>query len=198
MRPLGRLLVLMGCLTAPVLACADIFTFTDAAGVAHYSNVPNDSRYERVISDPLPPAAGGKSQWRVRAATYSDLIEEAAHHAGVDAALLRAMIAVESAFDPSAVSSKGAQGLMQLRPTTARRYGVSKPLDPRENLRGGASYIRDLLKRYGNDMELALAAYNAGEDAVDRHGRAIPPFPETRAYVPAVLRFYRRFRTQLL
>ena len=198
MRPPGRFLVLLGCLMAPALAWADIYTFIDAAGVTHYSNVPNDSRYERVISEPLPSAAGGKSEWRVRAATYSDLIEEAAHHAGVDAALLRAMIAVESAFDPSAVSSKGAQGLMQLRPTTARRYGVSKPLDPRENLRGGASYIRDLLKRYGNDMELALAAYNAGEDAVDRHGRTIPPFPETRAYVPAVLKFYRRFRTQLL
>jgi soluble lytic murein transglycosylase-like protein len=198
MRPLGRLLVLLGCLVAPALACADIYTFTDAAGVTHYSNVPNDSRYERVISEPLPPAAGGKSEWRARAATFLPLIEEAAGHAGVDAALLRAMVAVESAFDPSAISSKGAQGLMQLRPTTARRYGVSKPLDPRENLRGGASYIRDLLKRYGNDVELALAAYNAGEDAVDRHGRTIPPFPETRAYVPAVLRFYRRFRTQLL
>jgi soluble lytic murein transglycosylase-like protein len=198
MRPLGRLLVLLGCLAAPALACADIYTFTDAAGVTHYSNVPNDSRCERVISEPLPPAAGGKSEWRARAATFLPLIEEAAGHAGVDAALLRAMVAVESAFDPSAISSKGAQGLMQLRPTTARRYGVSKPLDPRENLRGGASYIRDLLKRYGNDVELALAAYNAGEDAVDRHGRTIPPFPETRAYVPAVLRFYRRFRTQLL
>jgi soluble lytic murein transglycosylase-like protein len=198
MRPLGRLLVLLGCLAAPPLACADIYTFTDAAGVTHYSNVPNDSRYERVISEPLPPAAGGKSEWRARAATFLPLIEEAAGHAGVDAALLRAMVAVESAFDPSAISSKGAQGLMQLRPTTARRYGVSKPLDPRENLRGGASYIRDLLKRYGNDVELALAAYNAGEDAVDRHGRTIPPFPETRAYVPAVLKFYRRFRTQLL
>jgi len=199
MRPRGRLLLALLCFMAPAVACADIYTFTDAAGVTHYSNVPNDSRYERVIAEPLPPAAGGgKSQWRARAAAYSPMIEEAAQRAGVDAALLRAVIAVESAFDPTAVSSKGAQGLMQLRPTTAHRYGVSRPLDPRENLRGGASYIRDLLKRYGNDMELALAAYNAGEDAVDRHGRAIPPFPETRAYVPAVLRFYRRFRTQLL
>jgi len=198
MGPLGRLLFLLGCFVVPTVACADIYTFTDAAGVTHYSNVPNDSRYERVIAEPLPAAVGAKSEWRVRAATYSALIEEAAHRAGVDAALVRAVVAVESAFDPSAVSSKGAQGLMQLRPTTAQRYGVSKPLDPRENLRGGASYIRDLLKRYGNDMELALAAYNAGEDAVDRHGRTIPPFPETRAYVPAVLRLYRRFRTQLL
>jgi transglycosylase-like protein with SLT domain/uncharacterized protein DUF4124 len=194
MRCRGRLLSVLLCVMAPAVACADIYTFTDAAGVTHYSNVPNDSRYARFIAEPLPSVVGGKSEWRTRAASYSALIEEAAHHAGVDAALLRAVIAVESAFDPGAVSSKGAQGLMQLRPTTARRYGVSRPLDPRENLRGGASYIRDLLKRYGNDLELALAAYNAGEDAVDRHGHTIPPFPETRAYVPAVLRLYRRFR----
>lgn len=185
----------MICLAAPVVSRADIYAFTDASGVTHYSNVPADPRYAVVISEPVLPAvaAATTSEWRVRAAAYSDLIDEAASHAQVSPALLRAVVAVESAFDPQAVSPKGAQGLMQLRPDTARRYGVRKPFDPRDNLRGGASYIRDLLKRYGNDLELALAAYNAGEDAVDRHGRTVPPFPETRAYVPAVLKFYRRF-----
>jgi soluble lytic murein transglycosylase-like protein len=195
MRAMGSSLIVLICLTGSGAARADIYAYTDAAGVTHYSNVPVDPRYVRVIAEPSIPAAAAPSnaQWQTRAAAYSDLIDEAAHRAQVSPALLRAVIAVESAFDPLALSPKGAQGLMQLRPTTAKRYGVHRPFDPRENLRGGANYLRDLLKRYGNDLELALAAYNAGEDAVDRHGRTIPPFPETRAYVPAVLRFYRRF-----
>ena len=193
MRALTSLLAMMVCLTAGGAARADIYSFTDSAGVVHYSNVPADSRYERLIADPPPPSSPQGVELRTKAAAFSDLIDEAARHAEVSPALLRAVIAVESAFDPRAVSPKGAQGLMQLQPATARRYGVHRPFDPRDNLRGGASYIRDLLKHYGNDLELALAAYNAGEDAVDRHGRTIPPFPETQAYVPAVLRFYRRF-----
>jgi soluble lytic murein transglycosylase-like protein len=189
MRTPASLLAMSLCLAA--VARADIYTFTDSAGVIHYSNVPVDARYERLLAD--PPASPQGLELRAKAAVFSDLIEEAARHAQVNPALLRAVVAVESAFDPHAVSPKGAQGLMQLLPATARRYGVHRPFDPKDNLRGGASYIRDLLKRYGNDLELALAAYNAGEDAVDRHGRTIPPFPETQAYVPAVLRFYRRF-----
>jgi len=192
MRPLLVMTVIL-CATAGGAARADIYAFTDSAGVVHYSNVPTDSRYERLIADPPPPSTPPGVELRAKAAVFSDLIDEAARHAKVSPALLRAVIAVESAFDPRAVSPKGAQGLMQLLPATARRYGVNRPFDPRDNLRGGASYIRDLLKRYGNNLELALAAYNAGEDAVDRHGRTIPPFPETQAYVPAVLRFYRRF-----
>jgi soluble lytic murein transglycosylase-like protein len=197
MHPIGPSLAVLLGITAVGSARADIYAFTDATGVTHYSNAPADPRYVRVIVEPLPPApaatAAADADWRSRAAVYADLIDEAARRAEVNPALLRAVIAVESAFDPHAVSPKGAQGLMQLRPATARRYGVQRPFDPRDNLRGGASYIRDLLKRYRNDLELALAAYNAGEDAVDRHGRTIPPFPETQAYVPAVLRFYRRF-----
>lgn len=195
MRCIGCWASLLICLTAPMAAHADIYAFTDRAGVTHYSNVPADPRYAVVLSEPSRPSAPAAttSEWRIRAAAYAELIDEAAHHAQVSPALLRAVVAVESAFDPQALSPKGAQGLMQLRPETARRYGVRKPFDPRDNLRGGASYIRDLLKRYGNDLELTLAAYNAGEDAVDRHGRTVPPFPETRAYVPAVLKFYRRF-----
>jgi soluble lytic murein transglycosylase-like protein len=191
MRAPTSLLVVMLCLAA--VARADIYTFTDGAGVIHYSNVPVDPRYARLLADPPPPSSPQGVDLRAKAAAFSDVIEEAAHHAQVSPALLRAVIAVESAFDPRATSPKGAQGLMQLLPATARRYGVHRPFDPKDNLRGGASYIADLLKRYNNDLELALAAYNAGEDAVDRHGRTIPPFPETQAYVPAVLRFYRRF-----
>lgn len=196
MRAQAPLLAMIASMFGCVAAHADIYAFTDGAGVIHYSNVPADSRYERLIAEPPPPEAPSTppgAELRAKAAAFADLIDEAARHAEVSPALLRAVIAVESAFDPHAVSPKGAQGLMQLRPATARRYDVHQPFDPRDNLRGGASYIRDLLKHYGNDLELALAAYNAGEDAVDRHGRTIPPFPETQAYVPAVLRFYRRF-----
>jgi len=195
MRVISTPLLILLSVTAASAVRADIYAFTDPAGVTHYSNVPIDHRYVSVISEPSPPppAAISNSDWRSRAAVYSDLIDEAARRAQVSPALLRAVIAVESAFDPLALSPKGAQGLMQLRPATAKRYGVRRPFDAGENLRGGASYIRDLLKRYGNDLELALAAYNAGEDAVDRHGQKIPPFPETRAYVPTVLKFYRRF-----
>jgi soluble lytic murein transglycosylase-like protein len=178
-------------------AHADIYAFTDAGGAAHYSNVPNDRRYVLLLTEPREPApqprADAAGDWQRRAAPFSGLINDAARQAELQPALLRAVIAVESAFDPRAVSRKGAKGLMQLRPATARRYGVQRPFDPAENLRGGAHYLKDLLKRYGSDLELALAAYNAGEDAVDRHGRTIPPFAETRAYVPAVLRMYRKF-----
>ena len=99
----------------------------------------------------------------------------------------------ESAYDPHAVSKAGAVGLMQLMPGTARRYGVTDRRDPRENLTGGVRYLRDLLIQF-NDVVLALAAYNAGEFAVIEHGRRVPPYPETRAYVRKVLTFYREYR----
>jgi len=108
----------------------------------------------------------------------------------IDASLLRAVIVVESAFDERAVSSRGARGLMQLTPATAVRFGVHDAFNPRQNVRAGAHYLRFLLDRYDNDLELVLAAYNAGEDAVDRYGRAVPPYKETRAYVPRVMRVY--------
>jgi soluble lytic murein transglycosylase-like protein len=193
--PLPLLIAVLFSVAGLPRAQADIYAFTDALGGTHYSNVPNDRRYVLLLTEPQEPAplAEAAGDWQRRAAPYSGLIDDAARQAELQPALLRAVVAVESAFDPRAVSRKGAQGLMQLRPATARRYGVQRPFDPAENLRGGAHYLSDLLKRYGSDLELALAAYNAGEDAVDRHGRTIPPFAETQAYVPAVLRMYRKF-----
>jgi soluble lytic murein transglycosylase-like protein len=192
------LLGLVLCAAVPLCAQADIYTFTDADGITHYSNVPADPRFAVLFRDPVPAApaaaaAGAGGDWRQRAALYAALIDGAARGAAVQPALLRAVIAVESGFNPDAQSRKGAQGLMQLVPATARRYGVRQPFDPEQNLRGGAHYLSDLLKRYDNHVDLALAAYNAGEDAVDSHGRRIPPFPETQAYVPAVLKWYRQF-----
>ena len=188
------------CLAAPPRAAADIDSFTDADGVTHYTNMPDDSRYALLIKAPpephpehAPPVTVLRGDWHERAAAYSGMIDRVARTAAVHPALVRAVIAVESAFDPTAVSRAGAQGLMQLLPSTARRYGVGNPFDPEQNTRGGARYLSYLLKRYDNNLELTLAAYNAGEDAVDRYGRSIPPYRETREYVPAVLKLYKQF-----
>jgi soluble lytic murein transglycosylase-like protein len=109
--------------------------------------------------------------------------------------LLHAVIRTESAYNPAALSSAGAVGLMQLMPGTAKRYGVPDIWDPVENLRGGARYLRDLLDLFGNDLRLALAAYNAGENAVIKYGNRIPPYPETQRYVRKVLQFLWAERT---
>jgi soluble lytic murein transglycosylase len=114
---------------------------------------------------------------------------------GVDPALVEAVAHVESGLNPTAVSPRGAQGLMQLMPNTARRFQVADPFDVAQNLSGGARYLAELLARY-DDLSLALAAYNAGEAAVERHGRRIPPYPETQAYVPRVLSRYAELRAR--
>jgi soluble lytic murein transglycosylase-like protein len=126
-----------------------------------------------------------------RATQYDSIIEKAAVSAAVEPNLLRAVIVVESGFNSRAVSKKGAVGLMQLMPATASRFGVSNRYDPIQNIRGGAAYLKFLMDRFGHDVRLALAAYNAGEEAVDRNGGQIPPFSETMAYVPRVLKIYR-------
>lgn len=172
---------------------ADIYSFVDAAGVTHFSNVPTDARYRLLLAEPRPPAADSSGgAWLTKSTQYEPMIQRAAQSAAVKPELVRAVIAVESAFNPRAVSKRGAIGLMQLKPSTARRYGVANAYDPEQNVMAGARYLRDLLVRYGNNLELTLAAYNAGEDAVERYGRSIPPFSETRRYVPAVLQVYRK------
>ncbi|PKO34823.1 MAG: transglycosylase [Betaproteobacteria bacterium HGW-Betaproteobacteria-7] len=118
---------------------------------------------------------------------YAAEIAAAAHKAGVDAALVHAVIAIESGYRADAVSPRGAIGLMQLMPATARRFGTDDPRDPQANLQAGTRYLRFLIDRFPARKDLAIAAYNAGEGAVSRHG-GIPPYPETQAYVPAVLR----------
>lgn len=130
-------------------------------------------------------------------AQYDQIVEEIARAHGLDGALLHAVISVESHYNPRAVSRKGATGLMQLMPATAKRYGVSNPFDPTQNLHGGAKYLRDLLTLFNSDVSLALAAYNAGENAVIRNGNRIPPFRETRNYVPRVLGYYRQYLVKL-
>src|ERR1700741_4006759 len=178
------------------VAHADIYRFVDEAGVVHFSNVPSDARYALYMVTPVARDAQRAAGSLQRAAEYDPAIRRAAHAAAVRPELVRAVIAVESAFKPDAVSKRGAVGLMQLKPETARRYGVANSFDPEQNILGGARYLRDLLVRYGNDLELTLAAYNAGEEAIERYGRAVPPFSETRRSVLAVVRLYRSLLTQ--
>lgn len=121
---------------------------------------------------------------------YTKLLEDTATQAKLPTALLHAIIQVESGYNSEAVSPKGAVGLMQLMPETAKAYGVTDLTDPTENVQGGAKYLQYLLKLFNNDLSLALAAYNAGENAVIKHGNNIPPYPETRLYVSKVMDIY--------
>jgi soluble lytic murein transglycosylase-like protein len=176
-------------------AQAGIYTFTDANGVMHFTNVPSTPRYagmKRVAY--MPELAATRRAHPVDPNRFSPLVEKAAREHQIDQALLRAVIAVESGYDPNAVSHKGAVGLMQLMPQTARRYGVRNMYDPAQNIQGGARYLRDLMGKFNNDLPLVLAAYNAGEDAIAQHGNRIPPYRETRSYVPRVLSFYRQYQ----
>ena len=126
---------------------------------------------------------------------YDELVQAASAVTGVQADLLHAVVMAESGYDPHAVSPKGALGMMQLMPETARRYGVTAWNDPADNLLGGARYLADLLQQFNQDWSLAMAAYNAGERAVIRHGHRVPPYRETQQYVSKVFKFYERYRS---
>jgi soluble lytic murein transglycosylase len=184
----------VGCCGAAAPASAggrQIYAFVDASGVTHFTNRPRgDKRFKPVqLRDNMSKPA---SKYHVpRSRRYDPLIGDAAANEGVPPALVKAVIAAESAFRSDAVSRKGAQGLMQLMPDTAEQMGVENPFEPDQNVRGGTSYLRSMIERYG-DLGRALAAYNAGPSAVDRYG-GIPPYRETRDYVDRVLTYYRRY-----
>jgi len=130
---------------------------------------------------------------KLNTTAYQEEIAAAAREFGVEEAVVRAIIHAESAFNPLAVSSAGAQGLMQLMPATARRFGVADSFDPAANIRGGVQYLAWLLQRYNGDLTLAAAGYNAGEGAVDRY-RGVPPYSETQRYVQRVAVLAERYR----
>jgi soluble lytic murein transglycosylase-like protein len=171
-------------LTLP--AHAQIYAWRDVNGTL----VMSDRKLSEGAMTYAVPAAGGIRTTRTATAEFSHLYDslvlEHAQRQSLRPELVRAVIQVESGFNPLARSPKGAMGLMQLMPATAKRLGVRDAYDPAQNIRGGCAYLRQLLDRYDGNEELALAAYNAGEGAVDRHGRNIPPFQETRDYVKKV------------
>lgn len=181
-----------GLLVLPAAIAADVYRFVDASGAVHFSDSPVDARFELVALTPVGLRVGGRSSKRVRrpprVSHYDGLISRLGHDHRVEPALVKAVIAAESNFDPRAVSIKGAQGLMQLMPQTALALGVDDAFEPEQNVRGGTRYLREMLNRYG-DVSRALAAYNAGPEAVDRY-RGIPPYRETRDYVDRVLTYY--------
>jgi soluble lytic murein transglycosylase len=181
-------LALAVALAALPAGAGDIYTFVDENGVTHFTNVPNDDRYNRIVVR-RSLAAPVRSAPSYRGYDGLILVNARAHK--LPPALVKAVIAAESRFDSTAVSRAGAQGLMQLMPQTARELGVEDPFHPSENVEGGTRYLRSMLDRYG-DMTRALAAYNAGPTAVD-HYRGVPPYPETRAYVKRVLTYYRHY-----
>ena len=171
-------------LAAP--AAAQIYSWRDDNGHLVLSDRPSGP-VERTYSVPKAesvrvtrPLAG------TRTSEYDGLIVENARLHSIPVDLVRAVVQVESGFNPFARSAKGAMGLMQLMPATAREFGVRNPYNPEENVRAGVAYFRQLLDRYDNNERLALAAYNAGPGAVDRHGQSVPPYRETQDYVSRI------------
>jgi soluble lytic murein transglycosylase-like protein len=193
-------------LTSGAARAEELYSFVDADGVIHVTNVPQDARYRRVKQKPgsdggvhrisiqgRPVRARTAPGMARRASTWEEHIQAAADKYGLAPPLLKAVMAAESNFDPTAVSEKGATGLMQLMPATARDMSVADLYDPRQNIEGGARYLRLLQDQFGNDLEKVIAAYNAGPEAVRRAGGAIPPFRETQAYVKKVLALYESY-----
>ncbi|MGY4527522.1 lytic transglycosylase domain-containing protein [Pseudomonas sp. UBA4617] len=174
-------------------AQADVYVSIDAKGSYILTNVHRPGRlYETVISEPQGQAGTANAQM-ITGRPYARVVAAAARAHDVPPALLHAVIKAESGYNPKARSPAGAVGLMQLMPDTAREMGVQNRLDPEDNVQGGARYLKRMLDLFDNDITLAVAAYNAGPEAVLRRG-AVPPFAETRRYVPDVLREYRRLQ----
>ncbi|MEJ8839112.1 lytic transglycosylase domain-containing protein [Ramlibacter sp. AN1133] len=224
MRMLRAALAALACALWLAPAQAAIWGFVDAQGTAHFAAEKLDERYELFFRGgesfdtaegvvPRAAAPAGSAGSAARVVSFLQVspgfrqvqphVSEAAREHGIELALLQALIAAESGFDPGAVSPKGAIGLMQVMPATAERYGLAgdarSPLerklkDPRTNLRAGARYLRDLLRMFPGRLELALAAYNAGEGAVQRAGNRIPNFRETQNYVRTVMQLYTMLR----
>jgi soluble lytic murein transglycosylase-like protein len=169
----------------PAVASAQIYTWRDAAGNLVMSDKPKDGGARSYAAAPNTSIRTTRPVVATRADRFAALIAEHAAQQSLSPDLVRAVIQAESAFNPRARSPKGAMGLMQLMPDTAAEYGVRNAYDPDENIRAGTAYLASLIDRY-DDEGLALAAYNAGPGAVDKYGRTIPPYRETRNYVARI------------
>ena len=175
---------------------ADIYKFTDTDGRVYYTDEPRNRFYTRIIkTKPLSLSLKNvttkvQNFTGVNKKRFTGLIEQTAYRHQVDAKLVHAVIQTESAYNSSAQSPKGAVGLMQLMPDTARRFGVIDRNDPDQNVDGGTRYLKHLINLFSPNIDLAVAAYNAGENAVIRYNNSIPPYPETQNYVKQVLALY--------
>jgi soluble lytic murein transglycosylase-like protein len=195
-----RIVIILLTLFISTEVMADIYKFTDTDGRVYYTDEPRHSLYKRIIKSKItlhyPHNYLSKYTGKVHAFSgankkrFAGLIEQAANRYQVDAKLVHAVIQTESAYNSSAQSPKGAVGLMQLMPDTARRFGVSDRNDPDQNVDGGTRYLKHLINMFNPNLDLAVAAYNAGENAVIRYNNSIPPYPETQNYVKQVLALY--------
>lgn len=165
---------------------ADIYRFRDENGVWHFTDIPSDRRYRLYIRT-------GGTNGKQYIKKYDAIIHRAAEQFGVEVPLIKAIMKAESSFDANAISKSGAQGLMQLMPSTAEDMRVNNPFDPEENIFGGTRYLSLLLKQFKQDKRLAIAAYNAGARIVADHN-SVPPIPQTKHFVEKVMKYYMEFR----
>jgi len=177
----------------PAPGRAEVFQWADEQGNLHFTDAPSDDRF-RPLAGPPPRnsgtmAAASQNEPSLADASIESLISKISGQHGLDPDLVRAVIRVESNYDPRAVSRRGAQGLMQLMPETANRFRVLDPFNAEQNIRAGAQYLKYLLQRFQGNLKLALAAYNAGENSVDRHG-GVPPYRETTSYLEKIFHIY--------
>ena len=186
------ILLTLGCVLSGPSAAVEIYKYVDSQGRVHLTDRPPHNGYQ-LIQKAGKKLRKSRINFRDKDTNrkrFSSRIAAVARRYQVPEALIHAVIAIESAYDPNAVSRAGAVGLMQLMPATAKRYGVANRRDPTANLTGGTRYLRDLLLRFDSNLELVLAGYNAGENAVEKFGNQIPPFAETQSYVSKVMKLY--------
>ena len=167
---------------------SDIYMYIDSSGIVHFTNAPTSTDYKLYMKERKQ-----RIQQTINTKKYDAIIKKAQKKYGVEFSLIKAVIQVESGFNPKAVSKKGAKGLMQIMPDNYRNLLVKDPFNPSENIMGGTLYLQRLLKRYKYKLPLALAAYNAGPQAVDKYKR-IPPYEETQNYVRKVMKTYSRYK----
>lgn len=192
------IILLAACVLLAPGAHADIYKYTDKHGRVYLTDTPQHSGYKRLVKTwkgwEEPKSSIALKDFEKNRKLHSATIEHYAQQYRLPTSLVHAVVTAESAYDPEAISKAGAVGLMQLMPDTARRYGVNNRRNPSENVNGGTRYLRDLLLMFNNDVKLALAAYNAGENAVKQYGNKIPPYEETRHYVNKVLAYFREYQ----
>ena len=183
----GTLALFLACVAT---SQADIYRYIDEQGVMHFTNTPTSSRhkYKVFLKEPV-----SRKQPYYSSSKYDHLIADASQRTGVSVPLIKAIIKAESDFNPTAISKKGAKGLMQIMPENFKLLGINDPFDPRENIFAGTRYFRQLYDRFKGKLSLSLAAYNAGPTAVDQY-QTIPPYEETEEYVRRVLKYYYNFK----
>ena len=182
----------IGCMVSEQSAAVEIYKYVDSNGQVYLTDRPPHDGY-RLIQKAGKKLRMPRIDLRNKEANrkrFAGKIAEVASRYEVPEALIQAVVEIESAYDPDAISRTGAVGLMQLMPATARRYGVANRRNPSANLAGGTRYLKDLLERFDSNLDLAIAGYNAGENAVEKFGNRIPPFDETQNYVRKVLQLY--------